>query len=170
MLQPYRTIQQYYDEIAGVKVVLGKDKFKNFVEIGSAYGGSLWLYANMFCEKGAKVTVIDPRLTPMLLLVVNTLKDKGYDVQYIQNNSNLCEGKIGQIDLLHIDGDHSYEGVSSDFNLYYPKLKSNGYALLHDTISDKADIGITKFRKELENRYSVITVGSKAGISIIRRT
>src|SRR5258708_36301569 len=38
------------------------------------------------------------------------------------------------IDMLFIDGDHSYPGIKSDFNLYFPKLKVGGVMLFHDTI------------------------------------
>lgn len=36
------------------------------------------------------------------------------------------------IDLLYIDGDHSYEGMTRDFELYYPKLKRNALIIAHD--------------------------------------
>ena len=36
------------------------------------------------------------------------------------------------IDLLLIDGDHSYEGVTSDLKAYLPKVKAGGILFLHD--------------------------------------
>jgi hypothetical protein len=38
-----------------------------------------------------------------------------------------------KIDLLFIDGDHSYEGVKKDFKLYSQLLTENGVIVLHDT-------------------------------------
>lgn len=38
-----------------------------------------------------------------------------------------------QIDFLFIDGDHSYEGVKSDFDLYSKILSPKGLIVLHDT-------------------------------------
>lgn len=38
-----------------------------------------------------------------------------------------------KIDLLFIDGDHSYEGVKQDFELYSKLLSENGVIVLHDT-------------------------------------
>jgi len=38
-----------------------------------------------------------------------------------------------QIDFLFIDGDHSYEGVKSDFELYSNLLSPKGIIVLHDT-------------------------------------
>lgn len=36
------------------------------------------------------------------------------------------------IDLLFVDGDHSYDGVKKDIDLYFPKLKSGGVVAMHD--------------------------------------
>ena len=41
-----------------------------------------------------------------------------------------------KIDLLFIDGDHSYEGVKKDFDLYSQILSDNGMIILHDTDGD----------------------------------
>ena len=38
-----------------------------------------------------------------------------------------------KIDFLFIDGDHSYEGVKTDFELYSKILVDNGVIVLHDT-------------------------------------
>jgi len=37
------------------------------------------------------------------------------------------------IGYLHIDGDHSYDGVKSDWELYSPKVRPGGYITIHDT-------------------------------------
>lgn len=38
-----------------------------------------------------------------------------------------------KIDVLFIDGDHSYEGVKLDFDLYSTILSENGIIIIHDT-------------------------------------
>ena len=38
-----------------------------------------------------------------------------------------------KIDYLHIDADHSYEGVKKDFDLYSKLLNKNGIISIHDT-------------------------------------
>jgi hypothetical protein len=70
-----------------------------------------------------------------------------------------------KIDFLFIDGDHSYEGVKLDFELYSKLLNENGVIVIHDTdeiygkeliVSEdaKKDFysfeGPSKFVKELE--------------------
>jgi len=44
-----------------------------------------------------------------------------------------------QIDFLFIDGDHSYEGVKIDFELYSNLLSPTGLIMLHDTDSSYED-------------------------------
>jgi len=41
-----------------------------------------------------------------------------------------------KIDVLFIDGDHSYEGVKLDFELYSKIMSPNGIILIHDTDSE----------------------------------
>lgn len=41
---------------------------------------------------------------------------------------------IGEIDFLFIDGDHSYEGVKADFEMYSPLVAKNGIIAFHDIV------------------------------------
>ncbi len=46
--------------------------------------------------------------------------------------SNIKEDIEGKIDLLYIDGDHTVNGIFSDFNAYYNDVRKGGYIFLHD--------------------------------------
>lgn len=39
------------------------------------------------------------------------------------------------LDLIHLDGDHSYEGVLADLQAYYPKMKSGSIISGHDYLA-----------------------------------
>lgn len=52
--------------------------------------------------------------------------------------SKEAEGLVSDssLDFCYIDGDHSYQGVVQDLNLWYPKIKSGGVLAGHDFIPD----------------------------------
>lgn len=59
----------------------------------------------------------------------------------------------GSIDLLHIDGFHTYEAVSNDFKTWFKKLSDKAVVLFHDTNERQPTFGVWKFWSEVSSRY-----------------
>ncbi len=128
-------------------------KPKIICDIGSSGGGTIRLFSH-FADKEAQIISIDIDNTPVRQVVFQHLVGLDQDLWVIQASSYADEtvSKIKErlgdqkIDLLFIDGDHEYDGVKKDFELYAPLVREGGIIGFHDIVEDHK----TRYGKETD--------------------
>lgn len=150
-----------------------------YVEIGSYTGGSLYCFAGACMEK-AKVIAIDDngaweqaKRGDRLSRTVDELKKSGYDASLIwgDSRSRAVMDRLNEIlaedpiDVLFIDGAHSYEGFRSDFANYAPLVRRGGIIGCHDIYPRQ--VGVWRAWEEIKRGHRTAEIrGLKSGNKI----
>src|SRR3990167_2005662 len=79
--------------------------------------------------------------------------------------------KIGAIDILFIDGDHTYKGALSDYNNYHTKVKKHGLIIFHDIYPKRCGwwgprILIDTLKRGIRRRYEILEIDTPDGFGL----
>jgi hypothetical protein len=117
-----------------------------YVEIGVDKGKSLSI-ARMVAPKKTFVVGVDLKVNPD---VPDTLFLQGDSVAMAKK----YEDTLGiPIQILFIDGDHSYQGCKRDLDAWYPLVLNLGYIFFHD--HDESSPGVMQAAAEFVNTHTV---------------
>ena len=126
------------------------------VDLGIDYGYSLIAFAH---NNPGKVYGIDGFEGDEWTGTRNTYDQVSGLVTNLQlNNVTLIKGFFDdvvktwdtKIDILHIDGFHSYEAVKNDFEKWSGFVNNTGVILFHDTDSQDTRFGVKQFFSEID--------------------
>jgi predicted O-methyltransferase YrrM len=117
-----------------------RGRLEAVLEVGTESGGTLFLLARA-AKPDAIIATIDIS-HPERAVVYRAFARDQQRVEMIHADSHDLRTRdrvkhlFGhqQLDLLFIDGDHSYEGVRRDFELYSPLVGKGGMIALHDIV------------------------------------
>jgi len=158
-LRPY----QVDDEILELMSVIERRAPKRVVEIGTARGGTLFLLLNVL-PKDAHVVSVDLPHGPYgggyphwKIPFFHTLAFGGPKLTLLRGKSQsedmlnrVRDALGGPADFLFIDGDHSYEGVKADFELYRSLAAPGAMVAFHDIVPHRQnDVGVDRFWREV---------------------
>lgn len=109
-----------------------KDTEGTIMEIGRRHGGSTVLIT---AAAGPDREVISVDIEPKHLPIpeeyfANTEFSKSLKL-ITDDSANITTGELG---LLFVDGDHSYEGVSRDIKNHWPDVVDGGLVVFHDAV------------------------------------
>jgi cephalosporin hydroxylase len=160
---------QEFEELLKVFVGLKPTKF---IEIGSLYGWTLQHFIH-YAEEGSIAVSIDlpvrhfvgpndwrvpkqeynyknvwPKWAKEKKCKLYLIPDSSHKQQTFDKVKQLFNGEL--IDFLFIDGDHSYEGVRRDYEMYGSLVRKGGVIAFHD-IAKNEEGGCYKFWNEIKN-------------------
>ncbi|MGB8510013.1 MAG: class I SAM-dependent methyltransferase [Pyrinomonadaceae bacterium] len=152
-----------------------------FVELGSHYGVSYCAFCQSVKEVGAQTKCYavdtwqgDPQAGIYGQEVLDELR-RHHDPLY-GSFSRLLQSTFeeaaehfpaGSIDLLHIDGFHTYDAVRADFETWLPKMSERGVILFHDINVRERDFGVWRLWDELKAKYPHYEVMYGHGLGVI---
>jgi autotransporter strand-loop-strand O-heptosyltransferase len=141
MVQNHSEIVEATEFVRGLKV-------KNFMEIGTDQGGTFAIWSKVSSEDGVRISLDMPhghfgRSDYDVNDRDKYLKSLGSNVHMIHGDSHDSQMKVtvtqilgdDRLDFLFIDGDHTYDGVKQDYEMYKDLVKPGGWIGFHD-ISD----------------------------------
>ena len=150
-----------------IKDYIMKEDCKTYLEIGSHYGHSLSnILHSQYPSKYMAVDIFKPwadgKIADMKGCVEKNaamFNSNNHEVNVYQGSSHdqstlsavkdyFPEG----IDMLFIDGDHSYKGIATDFDLYFPLVNPGGYIIFDDYLP-LANREAPKAIDDIRNKY-----------------
>lgn len=160
---------QIRSEIASLLRMLSADPPRQILEIGTARGGTLFLLSRVAPVDAVLASIDLPggefgggyRHESILLL--KALPPPGQTLRLIRADSHnpttleavhrVFPGQ--RLDLLLIDGDHSYDGVRGDFAMYGPLVRPGGLIAIHDIVPGPAERvgGVPRFWQEIKDLH-----------------
>jgi predicted O-methyltransferase YrrM len=139
------------------------------MEIGTAMGGSLFSFCKLAHENAIIISIDLPKgsfgggyagwkiqfykaFTKEEQKLYLLRKDS-HSQETLEEAKKILGGKL--IDFLFIDGDHTYDGVKKDFEMYSQLVKKGGIIAFHDIAIHSPETGcfVHVFWKELKKQY-----------------
>lgn len=132
-------LQQIPEEYIELLWFLKNSNFTDYLNIGIGKGGSFLV--ETYIQNNLKKSVAVDNSSYWQQHQRESIEEK---IEWLKNNTSIfiefhdtdsgsylrnCQDKF---DIIFIDGDHSYDGVKSDYLGSLPLLRENGYLVFHD--------------------------------------
>jgi predicted O-methyltransferase YrrM len=160
---------QVRSEILQLAKLLQANPPKRSLEIGTNYGGTLFLLCTI-SPPDAKIISVDlpsgrfgggypRRKAPLFRKFVtgdqelHLLRADSHSLRTKDRVMQILDGE--KLDYIFIDADHTYAGVQRDFEMYSPLVRSGGIIAFHDIVTheQKTECQVEQFWNEVKHRY-----------------
>jgi predicted O-methyltransferase YrrM len=158
---------QREDELALLVEDVRKLDPGNILEIGTSKGGTLFLWATL-AKADARIVSVDLRggkfgggysalRIPIyrrfarLRQKLNLVRADSHDAGTFERVKELFG--TSEIDFLFIDGDHTYDGVRKDWEMYSPLVRKGGLIAFHDIAGNYEDTQVKRFWDSIKTGF-----------------
>lgn len=140
---------------------------KRVLEIGTCKGGSLYIWTRLAQPDAVIVSVDLPggkygggysklrtpiyRRFARLRQQLHLLRANSHSADTLEKIRQLFNGQ--EIDFLFIDGDHSYEGVKQDWEMYAPFVRKGGMVVFHDVAGNYGETHAKRLWDAIKGDY-----------------
>ena len=162
--QPLAPVQ-VRSELVSLATEISRLRPQNAMEIGTYLGGTLFLLCRL-AHPDASVISLDLHrgtLGGARKLIYYSFPKAPQRLHVVTGDSHSPQTlaqvarKLGsaKLDFLFIDGDHSYEGVKKDFEMYSPLVRAGGIIAFHDIVAHPPELQchVKEFWDEVKRRY-----------------
>lgn len=137
---------QIREEIQALLSILNKEKIQFMLEIGTSNGGTLYLFAQTI-DSNARIISLDLPMgrfgggyKSFKIPLFTNFAQNNQHIFLVRADSHLSASsttvktilKGHKLDFLFLDGDHTYNGVKKDFQMYRPLVRRGGLIAFHD--------------------------------------
>jgi hypothetical protein len=152
---------------------------RRFVELGTHFGASFFAYCQA-AERGSFPTEAiavdcwegdehagryDSAVFDQFKYILKNYNGVGAYLRMLFNDAAKLFDD-GSVDLLHIDGLHTYEAVREDYETWLPKMSDAGTILFHDINVHERDFGVWRFWKEIRRRHPTMEFRHSHGLGV----
>jgi predicted O-methyltransferase YrrM len=159
---------QVREEIHQLLRILAKRSVRTLLEIGTARGGTLFLFAHVASPDALIMSIDLP--AGMFVLGYESWRADFYesfavarqrivlirDDSHSEKTLNAVKSALDDrsLDFLFIDGDHTYEGVKRDFEIYSKLVRPGGLIALHDIAQGSERLaGVPRFWNQIKSTF-----------------
>ena len=152
---------QVREEIVELVSLVKEAAPRRVLEIGTDNGGTLFLLA-WASARDARILSVDLRVYGRLRRLLYKSFGRGRQSVSLYTGDSHSEAtraavqryfRMQPLDLLFIDGDHAYDGVRRDYELFGPLVRPGGLIAFHDIVEGpEASVGgVPRFWREIRS-------------------